>query len=70
MLDFFGICCSTDILAQFFGSAFMSFMAVAYIPSFLEDRSTFIKERQNGLYGAAAFQISNFIIGLPYLCEW
>lgn len=48
----------------------MSFMAVAYIPSFLEDRSTFIKERQNGLYGAAAFQISNFIIGLPYLCEW
>ncbi|ESZ90228.1 hypothetical protein SBOR_9382 [Sclerotinia borealis F-4128] len=55
------------INAIFFGSAFMSFMAVAYVPSFLEDRSTFIKERANGLYGPTAFMISNFIIGLPYL---
>lgn len=46
----------------------MSFMAVAYVPSFLEDRSTFIKERANGLYGPTAFMLSNFIIGLPYLC--
>ncbi|RDW72071.1 hypothetical protein BP5796_08105 [Coleophoma crateriformis] len=53
--------------AIFFGSAFMSFMAVAYIPSFLEDRSTFIKERANGLYGSAVFMLSNFLIGLPYL---
>ncbi|KAL8767246.1 MAG: hypothetical protein Q9194_006039 [Teloschistes cf. exilis] len=51
----------------FFGSAFMSFMAVAYVPAFLEDRATFIKERANGLYGATAFMISNFMIGLPYL---
>jgi hypothetical protein len=43
-------------------------MAVAYVPSFLEDRATFVKERANGLYGATAFIISNFIIGLPYLC--
>lgn len=55
--------------AIFFGSAFMSFMAVAYIPAFLEDRATYIKERQNGLYGPTAFTISNFIIGLPYLCK-
>ncbi|KAI9650563.1 hypothetical protein NHQ30_000581 [Ciborinia camelliae] len=55
------------INAIFFGSAFMSFMAVAYVPSFLEDRSTFIKERANGLYGPTAFMLSNFIIGLPYL---
>ncbi|KAL8946809.1 MAG: hypothetical protein Q9222_006847, partial [Ikaeria aurantiellina] len=53
--------------AIFFGSAFMSFMAVAYVPAFLEDRATFIKERANGLYGATAFMISNFLIGLPYL---
>lgn len=53
--------------AIFFGSAFMSFMAVAYVPAFLEDRATFVKERANGLYGATAFMISNFIIGLPYL---
>jgi len=46
----------------------MSFMAVAYVPAFLEDRATFIKERANGLYGSTAFMLSNFIIGLPYLC--
>jgi hypothetical protein len=46
----------------------MSFMAVAYVPAFLEDRSTFVKERANGMYGATAFVTSNFIIGLPYLC--
>jgi putative flippase GtrA len=54
---------------QFFGSAFMSFMAVAYVPAFLEDRATFTKERANGLYGALPFIISNFIIGLPFLCK-
>ncbi|KXT11513.1 hypothetical protein AC579_8513 [Pseudocercospora musae] len=53
--------------AIFFGSAFMSFMAVAYVPAFLEDRASFVKERANGLYGPAAFLLSNFIIGLPYL---
>ncbi|KAL8889078.1 MAG: hypothetical protein Q9215_003577 [Flavoplaca cf. flavocitrina] len=53
--------------AIFFGSAFMSFMAVAYVPAFLEDRATFIKERANGLYGATAFMIANFLIGIPYL---
>lgn len=46
----------------------MSFMAVAYVPAFLEDRNTFVKERANGMYGATAFVISNFVIGLPYLC--
>ncbi|PYI08514.1 PEP carboxykinase-like protein [Aspergillus sclerotiicarbonarius CBS 121057] len=55
------------INAIFFGSAFMSFMAVAYVPAFLEDRATFIKERANGLYGALPFILSNFIIGLPFL---
>ncbi|SPO01649.1 related to ATP-binding cassette protein [Cephalotrichum gorgonifer] len=55
------------INAIFFGSAFMSFMAVAYVPAFLEDHATFFKERENGLYGAAPFVIANFIIGLPYL---
>lgn len=47
----------------------MSFMAVAYVPAFLEDRANFAKERANGLYGATPFMISNFLIGLPFLCE-
>lgn len=55
------------INAIFFGGAFMSFMAVAYIPAFLEDRALFIKERANGLYGPTSFLIANFITGIPYL---
>lgn len=55
------------INALFFGSAFMSFMAVAYVPAYLEDRSTFIKERANGLYGPTSFLFANFLIGLPWL---
>lgn len=47
----------------------MSFMAVAYVPAFLEDRASFVKERANGLYGATPFMVSNFIIGLPFLCR-
>lgn len=46
----------------------MSFMAVAYVPAFLEDRATFVKERANGLYGPASFMLANFLIGIPYLC--
>lgn len=48
----------------------MSFMAVAYVPAFLEDRATFAKERANGLYGATPFMIANFLIGLPFLCTY
>ncbi|KAH9827792.1 ABC transporter G family member 17 [Teratosphaeria destructans] len=53
--------------AIFFGGAFMSFMAVAYIPAYLEDRALFMKERANGLYGPSSFLIANFVTGLPYL---
>ncbi|KAF2012827.1 ATP transporter [Aaosphaeria arxii CBS 175.79] len=55
------------INAIFFGGAFMSFMAVAYIPAFLEDLQIFTRERANGLYGPTAFMVANFIIGIPYL---
>ena len=58
------------INAIFFGGAFMSFMAVAYIPAFLEDRSLFIKERANGLYGPGPFMLANFITGIPFLCKY
>lgn len=55
------------ITAIFFSGAFMSFMAVASIPSFIEDLAMFRKERANGLYGPTAFMIANFVVGLPYL---
>ena len=55
------------ITALFFSGAFLSFMAVAYIPAYIEDQETFFKERANGLYGPATFLTANFLIGLPYL---
>lgn len=55
------------INAIFFGGAFMSFMAVAYVPAFLEDFSTFQQERANGLVGPLSFLTTNFLIGLPFL---
>ncbi|KAK6457851.1 P-loop containing nucleoside triphosphate hydrolase protein [Scheffersomyces xylosifermentans] len=55
------------INAIFFSGAFMSFMSVAYIPSFIEDYQSYKKERLNGLYGPLAFSLSNFVIGLPFL---
>lgn len=55
------------VTALFFSGAFLSFMAVAYIPAYIEDQATFFKERSNGLYGPTSFLIANFLIGLPYL---
>lgn len=55
------------VSAIFFGGAFMSFMAVAYIPAFLEDFDTFRVERANALYGPGPFLLANFLIGVPYL---
>ncbi|KAK4135363.1 P-loop containing nucleoside triphosphate hydrolase protein [Trichocladium antarcticum] len=51
----------------FYGSAFMSFMAVAYTPAYIEDYMQYIKEKRNGLYGATAMMVSNFLVGIPYL---
>lgn len=55
------------ITALFFSGAFLSFMAVAYIPAYIEDQATFFKERANGLYGPLPFLAANTLIGIPYL---
>ncbi|KAJ0116349.1 hypothetical protein J7T55_007328 [Diaporthe amygdali] len=55
------------INAIFFGSAFMSFMAVAYVPAWLEDRLQYVKESSTGLYSASHLVLSNFLIGVPPL---
>ncbi|KAH6855864.1 P-loop containing nucleoside triphosphate hydrolase protein [Chaetomium sp. MPI-CAGE-AT-0009] len=47
--------------------AFMSFMAVTYVPAFIEDYRQFHLDRCNGLYGAGSFLLSNFVVGMPYL---
>lgn len=56
------------INALFFGGAFTSFMAVAYVPAYLEDFNVFRKDQANGLYGPTLFMLANFLIGIPYLC--
>lgn len=63
-------CITNKLLLQFFAAAFMSFMAVAYVPAFLEDRAQYVKEHHNGLYGAMELIVSNFLIGVPYLCKF
>ncbi|ORY87663.1 putative ABC transporter [Protomyces lactucae-debilis] len=55
------------ISAIFFGGAFMSFMAVAYVPAVIEDITAYQHEHANGLYGPVPFVISNSLIGIPYL---
>ncbi|KAK7703106.1 hypothetical protein SLS64_009377 [Diaporthe eres] len=55
------------INAIFFGSAFMSFMAVAYVPAWLEDRLQYVKESSTGLYSSSHLVLSNFLIGAPPL---
>lgn len=52
---------------HFFSVAFLAFMSVAGIPAFLEERSVFLRERKNGLYGPFPFVLSNTIITLPFL---
>lgn len=52
---------------HFFSVAFLAFMSVAGIPSFLEERSVFLRERRNGLYGATPFTIANTVVTLPFL---
>ncbi|EAQ87375.1 hypothetical protein CHGG_03994 [Chaetomium globosum CBS 148.51] len=46
---------------------FMSFMAVTYVPAFIEDYRQFRLDRRNGLYGPGSFLVSNFVVGIPYL---
>jgi len=52
---------------HFFSVAFLGFMSVAGIPSFLEERAVFIRERNNGLYGPGAYVLANSLVTIPFL---
>jgi len=52
---------------HFFSVAFLGFMSVAGIPSFLEERHVFVRERLNGLYGPGPYIIANSIVSAPFL---
>ncbi|PWN39927.1 P-loop containing nucleoside triphosphate hydrolase protein [Ceraceosorus guamensis] len=52
---------------HFFSVAFLGFMSVAGIPSFLEERGVMCRERANGLYGPAPFTLANTLVTMPFL---
>ncbi|KAG6901786.1 hypothetical protein C0995_007889 [Termitomyces sp. Mi166 len=52
---------------HFYSVAFLAFMSVAGIPSFLEERSVYYRESKNGLYGALPFVIANTLVNIPFL---
>ncbi|BGP05738.1 hypothetical protein JCM10049v2_001551 [Rhodotorula toruloides] len=52
---------------SFFSVAFLGFMSVAGIPSFLEERAVFIRERANGLYSPAQYLLATTLVSLPFL---
>lgn len=56
---------------HFFSVAFLGFMSVAGIPSFLEERSVLLREANNNLYGPLPFTLANTISTLPllFLCS-
>jgi len=51
----------------FFVVAFLTFMAIAGFPSFVEDLKVYIRERLNGYYSPAVFTIANTLASLPFI---
>ncbi|KAL1409285.1 hypothetical protein Q8F55_006118 [Vanrija albida] len=52
---------------HFFSVAFLSFMSVAGIPAFIEERKVFLRERRNALYGPLSFLIANTLVVIPFV---
>ena len=51
----------------FFSVAFLSFMSVAGIPAFLEERFVFVREHSNGAYAVGPFVIANTLVIIPFI---
>ncbi|CAG8435929.1 8604_t:CDS:2 [Ambispora gerdemannii] len=52
---------------EYFSVAFLSFMSIAGIPGFLEERLVFQRERGNGFYSVGPFVLANTIISFPFI---
>ena len=51
----------------FFIVTFLTFLSIAGIPSFLEQRSLYIRERLNNHYNPLAYSVANFVSSLPWM---
>ncbi|CAG8488487.1 3337_t:CDS:2, partial [Scutellospora calospora] len=53
--------------AHFFSINFLSFMSIAGIPGFLEERLLFQRERGNNFYSVGSYVLANTIISIPFV---
>eukprot|EP00428_Durinskia_dybowskii_P019152 CAMPEP_0170221460 /NCGR_PEP_ID=MMETSP0116_2-20130129/10419_1 /TAXON_ID=400756 /ORGANISM="Durinskia baltica, Strain CSIRO CS-38" /LENGTH=625 /DNA_ID=CAMNT_0010472141 /DNA_START=45 /DNA_END=1922 /DNA_ORIENTATION=+ len=51
----------------FFIAAFQAFMSVSSMPSFLEDRTVYIKEKASGNYGVIAYNVGALLASTPFV---
>lgn len=51
----------------YFTSTFLSVMAIAYVPAYIEDYLQFMQEHRMGLYNPSEFLVSNSIVGAFFL---
>ncbi len=49
----------------FYVAAFMVFMSIAVVPTFISERSVFLRERNNGWYSEGPYALAGFICGIP-----
>jgi len=55
------------ISVLFFSVAFLTFMSIAAVPSFIEDKLLFVRERMNGAYRVSAYAMAQTFITIPFV---
>ncbi|KAG9293835.1 hypothetical protein G9A89_019173 [Geosiphon pyriformis] len=55
------------LTSEYFSIAFLSFMSVAGVPGFLEERNVFQRERANGFYSVGSYALANSLVSIPFL---
>jgi len=55
------------ISVLFFSVAFLTFMSIAAVPAFIEDKLLFVRERMNGAYRVSAYVIAHTLISIPFV---
>lgn len=53
--------------ALFFIAAFMVFMSVSVLPAFAEEKNVFLRERANGSYMVASYNVAHLLVDIPFV---
>ena len=51
----------------FFGVAFLTFMSIAALPAFIEEREIFVRERMNGTYSVLPYALAQISVSVPFI---